>query len=147
MTVWGEVCVCVVMCIVRAFCFFLVGVAACATWLLVAAVFRFSSLSALVATAAAPLYVWLFLGDLQLVELAAMLAVSVFSPSDTENPTTTKGATMATRVRTRSPHSATTARERQRQQALSRRRRLERSAREPQIAPPSVTTKVTNASA
>ncbi len=55
-----------------------VGVAACATWLLVAAVFRFSSLSALVATAAAPLYAWLFLGDLQIVELAAILAFLVW---------------------------------------------------------------------
>ncbi len=55
-----------------------VGVAACATWLLVAAVFRFSSLSALVSTAAAPLYAWLFLGDLQMAELAAILAVLVW---------------------------------------------------------------------
>ncbi len=55
-----------------------VGIAACATWLLVAVVFRISSLSALVATAAAPLYAWLFLGDLQMVELAAILAVLVW---------------------------------------------------------------------
>ena len=55
-----------------------VGIAACATWLLFAAVFRMSSLSALIATAAAPLYAWWFLRDMQMVELAAMLAVLVW---------------------------------------------------------------------
>ena len=34
------------------------GLAACATWLAVAAVFRYSSLAALVALAAAPVYAW-----------------------------------------------------------------------------------------
>jgi len=55
-----------------------VGVAACATWLVVAVAFRYSSLSALIAVAAAPLYAWWFLGDLQLVELMAALAVLVW---------------------------------------------------------------------
>ena len=55
-----------------------VGIGACLTWLAVALVFRMSSLSALIATAAAPLYAWLFLGDLQVVELAAVLAVLVW---------------------------------------------------------------------
>lgn len=56
-----------------------VGASACATWLLVAALFRYSSLSALVALAAAPLYAWLFTGDLQLVEFAAIVAVLVWA--------------------------------------------------------------------
>ena len=55
-----------------------VGIGACLTWLAVALVFRMSSISALIATAAAPLYAWLFLGDLQVVELAAVLAVLVW---------------------------------------------------------------------
>jgi glycerol-3-phosphate acyltransferase PlsY len=55
-----------------------VGIGACLTWLAVALVFRMSSLSALIATAAAPLYAWLFLRDLQLVELSAVLAVLVW---------------------------------------------------------------------
>jgi glycerol-3-phosphate acyltransferase PlsY len=54
------------------------GLAACATWLLVAGLLRYSSLAALVSVAAAPLYVWLFTGDLQLVELIAVLAVLVW---------------------------------------------------------------------
>ncbi len=55
-----------------------VGLAAGVTWLLVALLFRYSSLSALIATAAAPLYAWWFLGDLQMVEMAAILAVLVW---------------------------------------------------------------------
>jgi glycerol-3-phosphate acyltransferase PlsY len=54
------------------------GLAACATWLLIAGLLRYSSLAALVALAAAPLYVWLFTRDLQLVELIAVLAVLVW---------------------------------------------------------------------
>jgi len=64
------------------------GVAACLTWLLVAAVFRFSSLAALLALAAAPFYAWylpllwapgqVMGGDLQVAELAAVLAVLVW---------------------------------------------------------------------
>jgi glycerol-3-phosphate acyltransferase PlsY len=54
------------------------GLAACATWLLVAGLLRYSSLAALVSLAAAPLYVWLFTRDLQLLELIAVLAVMVW---------------------------------------------------------------------
>ncbi len=39
---------------------FLVGLACCATWLVVAAITRYSSLSALVAAVMAPVYLWLF---------------------------------------------------------------------------------------
>ncbi len=55
-----------------------VGVAACATWLLVALAFRYSSLSALLSLAAAPLYAWLFLGDLQMVQFATLVALLVW---------------------------------------------------------------------
>ena len=55
-----------------------VGMTACATWLAVAALFRYSSLSALVALATAPLYIWFLMADLQLVELSALLAVLVW---------------------------------------------------------------------
>ena len=52
-----------------------VAAAAGATWLVVAVLTRYSSLSALIATALAPLYAWLLMGDLQLVEFCALLAV------------------------------------------------------------------------
>lgn len=55
-----------------------VGVAACATWLAGAAVFRFSSLAALISIAAAPAYAWLLMRDLQLVQLAAVVALLVW---------------------------------------------------------------------
>ncbi len=51
-----------------------VGLAACLTWLIAAAAFRFSSLAALIALAAAPLYAWL-LADGPTAVLAASLAV------------------------------------------------------------------------
>ena len=51
-----------------------VGLAACATWLVVAGALRYSSLAALLALAAAPLYAWWLKGDLQLVQFAAILA-------------------------------------------------------------------------
>ena len=56
-----------------------VGIACCLTWLLVAAGFRYSSLAALVSLAAGPAFAWLFLGDLQLVQMAAVLAALVWS--------------------------------------------------------------------
>ena len=56
-----------------------VGLAACATWLAVAALFRYSSLAALIALAAGPLYAWLVMADLQLVQLSAVLAVLVWA--------------------------------------------------------------------
>ena len=66
-----------------------IGVAACATWLIVAALFRFSSLATLVAIAAAPFYAWylpllwappdVLGGDLEVAEFAAVLAVLVWA--------------------------------------------------------------------
>lgn len=66
-----------------------VGLAACATWLLMAAIFRFSSLAALIAIAAAPVYAWylpllwaprnILGGDLQIAQLAGLLAVLVWA--------------------------------------------------------------------
>ncbi len=53
-----------------------VGVLACLTWLAVAALFRYSSLAALVALAASPAYAW-WLADPQRTELALFLAVIV----------------------------------------------------------------------
>ena len=55
-----------------------VGAACCLTWLLVAAIFRMSSLAALAALAGAPLYAWLIEQDLQLVQFGAALAVLVW---------------------------------------------------------------------
>ncbi len=53
-----------------------VGVACCATWLAIAALFRISSLAGIVTFAAAPFYAW-WLADPQRTELAAFLAVLV----------------------------------------------------------------------
>ena len=50
------------------------GLAACLTWLAVAAVFRYSSLAALIGLAAAPVYAW-WLADIPVTVLAAALAV------------------------------------------------------------------------
>ena len=55
-----------------------VGVAACATWLVVAAVLRISSLASLISVAAAPVYAWLIMRDLQVVQLAGVLALLVW---------------------------------------------------------------------
>jgi glycerol-3-phosphate acyltransferase PlsY len=54
-----------------------VGVIACAVWLLVALVFRYSSLAALVAVAAAPIAAW-FLANRQTAGLALFLAVVIW---------------------------------------------------------------------
>ena len=54
------------------------GAAACATWLLVAALFRYSSLAALAALAASPLYAWLVTADLQMVEFCAVVALLIW---------------------------------------------------------------------
>ena len=54
-----------------------IGLLVCATWVLVAAIFRYSSLAALVAVAAAPLYAW-YLADPPLVELAIFVAALVW---------------------------------------------------------------------
>lgn len=52
------------------------GIACCVTWLVIAAVFRFSSLAALVAVIAAPLYAWYF-ADFQIMYLAGLMALLV----------------------------------------------------------------------
>src|SRR5262245_25914081 len=54
-----------------------VGVIACAVWLLVALLFRYSSLAALIAVAAAPVAAW-FLANHQTAGLALFLAVIVW---------------------------------------------------------------------
>ncbi len=54
-----------------------VGILACLTWLATAALFRFSSLAALVAAALAPVYAY-FLADQQRLEFAAFLALLIF---------------------------------------------------------------------
>ena len=54
------------------------GIAACLTWLVAAGLFRYSSMAALAATAASPLFAWLLLEDLQLAELTAVLAALVW---------------------------------------------------------------------
>lgn len=56
-----------------------VGLAACATWLIVAVVTRYSSVASLVTTVAASGYGWIIQRDLQLVEFAAILAVLVWA--------------------------------------------------------------------
>ncbi len=55
---------------------FPVGAAACATWLVVAALMRYSSLAGLMAVIAAPLYAY-FLADPQRVQLGLLLAILV----------------------------------------------------------------------
>jgi glycerol-3-phosphate acyltransferase PlsY len=55
-----------------------VGLAACLTWLAIAALLRYSSLSALVSTASAPICAWIFMADLQLVQMTLILAVLVW---------------------------------------------------------------------
>jgi glycerol-3-phosphate acyltransferase PlsY len=53
-----------------------VGVAACATWLAVAALTRYSSLASLIAIAAAPVYA-LYLADAQRAQLGLLLAILI----------------------------------------------------------------------
>jgi glycerol-3-phosphate acyltransferase PlsY len=57
---------------------FAVGVGACLTWLAVALILRYSSLAGLLAVASAPVFAWFFAHDLQLVEMAAILAALVW---------------------------------------------------------------------
>jgi glycerol-3-phosphate acyltransferase PlsY len=56
---------------------FLVGLAACGVWLVVAALFRYSSLAALAATAATPVIAYFFYDHLHM-ELGIVLAAFVF---------------------------------------------------------------------
>ncbi|MFC7332944.1 glycerol-3-phosphate 1-O-acyltransferase PlsY [Rhodocista pekingensis] len=55
-----------------------VGVFACLMWLLTALVFRISSLSALVALAAAPVFGWWWTADIRIGALGAFIAVLVW---------------------------------------------------------------------
>lgn len=52
------------------------GLAACATWLAVAAAFRYSSLAALVALAAAPVYAWLWATPAHVAVFAALAVLA-----------------------------------------------------------------------
>lgn len=55
-----------------------VGIACCLTWLAVALLLRYSSLSALLSMLGAPIFAWLLAGDLQLVEMCALLGAFVW---------------------------------------------------------------------
>ncbi|HEX7776708.1 MAG TPA: glycerol-3-phosphate 1-O-acyltransferase PlsY [Parvibaculum sp.] len=57
--------------------FWPVGLLFCLTWLAVAAIFRYSSLSALVAAAATPLYLFLF-GRTELIPLSIVLVALIY---------------------------------------------------------------------
>ena len=57
----------------------LLGAACCALWLVVAIVFRYSSVASLASVAAAPLLSWFLLGDLQMVQLTGAIALLVWS--------------------------------------------------------------------
>jgi glycerol-3-phosphate acyltransferase PlsY len=54
-----------------------VGLACCVTWLIVAALLRYSSLASLVAIAAAPAYAFYLAGDLQLAQFAFVVVILV----------------------------------------------------------------------
>ncbi len=55
-----------------------VGAATGLTWLVIAKGLKISSLSALIATALAPLYLWLIAGNLELVILTSLMTVMLF---------------------------------------------------------------------
>ncbi len=55
-----------------------VGIACCVTWLVVAAAARYSSLAGLLSLASAPVFSWYILGDLQMVELTAAIAILIW---------------------------------------------------------------------
>lgn len=55
-----------------------VGAACCAVWLAVAGLTRYSSLAALISLASAPAFAWWLMGDVQLVQFAAVIAVLVW---------------------------------------------------------------------
>jgi len=54
------------------------GSLCCLTWLVVAFLFRYSSLAGILSVAAGPLLAWFLLADLQMVQLTAVLAVLVW---------------------------------------------------------------------
>lgn len=55
-----------------------VGAATGLTWLVIAKLLKISSLSALIATALAPVYVWLIMGHKELVIITAIITVILF---------------------------------------------------------------------
>ena len=55
----------------------IVGIATCLTWLIIAFLFRYSSLAALIAIIISPIYAWL-LNDTNLVVLAGIFAILAF---------------------------------------------------------------------
>ena len=55
-----------------------IGIACCLAWLVVAALFRYSSLASLSAMLAGPVFAWFITGDLQLVQMSAALAALVW---------------------------------------------------------------------
>ncbi len=56
----------------------LIGVAACGVWLLTAVVTRYSSLSALIAVAAAPFFAYFLVGDANFTALCGLIATLVW---------------------------------------------------------------------
>jgi acyl phosphate:glycerol-3-phosphate acyltransferase len=56
-----------------------VCLAGCVTWLIVAALFRFSSLASLVAIAAAPAYSWYIAGNLPLTQFAFVVVILIWA--------------------------------------------------------------------
>lgn len=59
-----------------------VGLACCVTWVAAAAIWRISSLAALIAAALAPFYAWLLAGP-ELVILSGALAIAIFFKHET----------------------------------------------------------------
>ncbi len=55
-----------------------IGILVCLLWLLVAGIFRYSSLASLASLAGSPIIAWFTLGDIQLVQFAAIVAVLVW---------------------------------------------------------------------
>ena len=55
----------------------IVGIATCVTWLIIAFIFRYSSLAALIAIITSPIYAWL-LNDINLVILAGIFMILAF---------------------------------------------------------------------
>jgi glycerol-3-phosphate acyltransferase PlsY len=76
------------------------GLAATATWIVVALVFRYSSLSALVSVALAPVYAW-WLGDPQAAGIAISLAVLVWIRHHANIRRLLRGEESRIRLRTR----------------------------------------------
>ena len=56
----------------------MLGLAFVATWLIMAKVFKISSLAALVATALSPIYAWYIIGDMDLTVCISVMAILIF---------------------------------------------------------------------